>query len=163
MTARSLRWRHNGHDGVSNHQPHHCEFLAQMASNAENVSTWWRHHVLRFLIPGWAGVQWGIGSSGHSRGSEMPGLLRWSWRSWWARPNEIRKFLLSVTGKQKKTGANGYWITRTDPRLAVRPAEGAPLPTAGSGVPGVSHWRQGANYWTGKDRLLFKYKDHISR
>ena len=20
----SLRWRHNGHDGVSNHQPHHC-------------------------------------------------------------------------------------------------------------------------------------------
>ena len=72
----SLRWRHNGHDGVSNHQPHHCllnrlfrcrsketpklrvtalcvgnspgtgEFRAQMASNAENVSIWWRHHVL---------------------------------------------------------------------------------------------------------------------
>ena len=61
-----LQWHHNGHDGVSNHQPHHCllnrlfrrrskitsklrvsdicvgnspvtgEFLAQMASNAEN-------------------------------------------------------------------------------------------------------------------------------
>ena len=71
----SLRWRHNGHDGVSNHQPHHCllnrlfrcrskrtsklrvtglcagnspvtgEFPAQMTSNAENVSIWWRHHV----------------------------------------------------------------------------------------------------------------------
>ena len=71
---RSLQWRHNGHDGVSNHQPHHCllnslfrcrskkiskfcvaglcagnspvtgEFPAQMASNAENVSIWWRHH-----------------------------------------------------------------------------------------------------------------------
>ena len=70
----SLRWRHNGHDGVSNHQPHHCllirlfgcrsnktsklrvtgrcarnspgtgEFPTQMASNAENVSIWWRHH-----------------------------------------------------------------------------------------------------------------------
>ena len=65
----SLQWRHNGHDGVSNHQPHHyllnrlfgrrskktsklcitglCvtgEFPAQMASNAENVSVWWRHH-----------------------------------------------------------------------------------------------------------------------
>ena len=70
----SLRWRHNGHVGVSNHQPHHrllnglfgrrskqtsklrvtglCvgnspgtgEFPAQMASNAENVSIWWRHH-----------------------------------------------------------------------------------------------------------------------
>ena len=64
----TLRWRHNGHDSVSNHQPHDCllnrlfrrrskktsklratglcagnsrgtgEFPAQMASNAENVS-----------------------------------------------------------------------------------------------------------------------------
>ena len=63
----------NGHDSVSNHQSHHCllnrlfrrrskktsklhvtglcagnspvtdEFPAQMASNAENVSIWWRH------------------------------------------------------------------------------------------------------------------------
>ena len=70
-----LQWRHNGHDSVSNHQPHDCllnglfrrrskktsklrvtglcvgnspgsgEFPAQMASNAENVSIWWRHHV----------------------------------------------------------------------------------------------------------------------
>ena len=66
----TLQWRHNGHDGVSNHQPRDCllnrllgrrskktsklritglcernspltgEFPAQMASNAENVS----HH-----------------------------------------------------------------------------------------------------------------------
>ena len=72
----SLLWRHNGHDGVSNHQHHECllnrpprrrskktpklrvtglcagnspetgEFSAQMASNAENVSIWWRHHGL---------------------------------------------------------------------------------------------------------------------
>ena len=71
----SLRWRHNGRDSVSNHQPHNCllnrlfrcrskktlklrvtclcagnspgagEFPAQMASNAKNVSIWWRHHV----------------------------------------------------------------------------------------------------------------------
>ena len=70
----TLRWRHNGHDGVSNHQPRDCllnrlfrcrskkasklrvtglcegnspvsgEFPAQRASNAENVSIWWRHH-----------------------------------------------------------------------------------------------------------------------
>ena len=70
----SLEWRHNGHYSVSNHQPHDCllnrlfrrrskktsmrrvtglcvgnspvpgEFPAQMASNAENVSIWWRHH-----------------------------------------------------------------------------------------------------------------------
>ena len=72
----TLQWLHNGRDGVSNHQPHDCllnrlfgrrskktsklrvtglcagnspvtgEFPAQMASNAENVSIWWRHHDL---------------------------------------------------------------------------------------------------------------------
>ena len=76
LVTRSLRWRHNDHAGVSNHQPHGCllnrlfrrkskktsklrvtglcvgnspgtgEFPAQMASYAENVSIWWRHHVL---------------------------------------------------------------------------------------------------------------------
>ena len=70
----SLQWRHNERDSVSNHQPHDCllnrlfgckskktskllvtglcagnspgtgEFSALMASNAENVSIWWRHH-----------------------------------------------------------------------------------------------------------------------
>ena len=70
----TLQWRHNGLDGVSTHQPHYClfnrlfrlrskktsklrvtgicagnspvtgEFPAQRASNAENVSIWWRHH-----------------------------------------------------------------------------------------------------------------------
>ena len=69
-----MKWRHNGLDGVSNHQPHDCllnrsfrrrskktsklrvtglcagnspvtgEFPTQMASNAENVSIWWRHY-----------------------------------------------------------------------------------------------------------------------
>ena len=71
----SLRWRHNKHDSVSNHRPHDCllnrlfrrrskntsklrvtglclgnspgagQFPAQMNSNAENVSIWWRQHV----------------------------------------------------------------------------------------------------------------------
>ena len=70
----TLGWRHNDHAGVSNHQPHGCllnrlfrrnskktsklrvtglcagnspgtgEFPAQMASYAENVFIWWRHH-----------------------------------------------------------------------------------------------------------------------
>ena len=70
----SLQWSHNGRDSVSNHQPHECllnrlfrrkskktsklrdtglcagnspgtgEFPTQMASYAENVSIWWRHH-----------------------------------------------------------------------------------------------------------------------
>ena len=73
-TLRPLRWRHNGRDSVSNHQPHNCllnrlfgcrskkisklrvtglcvgispgtgEIPAQMASYAEYVSIWWRHH-----------------------------------------------------------------------------------------------------------------------
>ena len=60
----TLQWRHNERDGVSNHQPHDCLLkrlfrgrsnfrvtdrcegihLAQRASNAENVSIWWRHY-----------------------------------------------------------------------------------------------------------------------
>ena len=73
-TNDTLQWRQNGHDSVSNHQPRDCllnrlfrrrskktsklrvtglcvgnspvpgEFPAQRASNAENVSIWWRHH-----------------------------------------------------------------------------------------------------------------------
>ena len=63
----SLQWRHNGRVGVSNRQPHECllnrlfrirskkspatgEFPAQMASNAENVSIWWRHHVVVIFL-----------------------------------------------------------------------------------------------------------------
>ena len=72
----AVRWRHIERDSVSNHQPYQCllnrlfirrskktsklrvtglcvenstgtgEFPAQMASNAENVSIWLRHHVL---------------------------------------------------------------------------------------------------------------------
>ena len=73
-TLAPLQWRHNGHDSISNHQPHDCllnrlfrcrskktsklrvtgfctgnspgtgEFPAQMASYAENVCIWWSHH-----------------------------------------------------------------------------------------------------------------------
>ena len=75
----SSLWHHNGHNGISNHQPHKyllkrslrhrlkktsklcltglCvgnspvtgEFPAQMASNMENVSIWWGHHMLMDL------------------------------------------------------------------------------------------------------------------
>ena len=73
----ALQWRHDGRYSVSNHQPHDCllnrlfrrrskktsklcvtglcvgnspgtgEFPAQMASNAVNISIWWRHHGVR--------------------------------------------------------------------------------------------------------------------
>ena len=71
-----LQWRHNGRDGISNHQLHFCllkrlfrhrskktsklrvtgqcvgnspgtgEFPTQMSSYAENLPIWWPHHVL---------------------------------------------------------------------------------------------------------------------
>ena len=76
LIVKSLQWRHNERDGVSNYQPHDwlfnrlfrriskktsklrvtglCvgnspvtgEFPTQRASNAENVPIWWRHHVI---------------------------------------------------------------------------------------------------------------------
>ena len=76
----SLQWRHNEHDGISNHQTHDCllnrlfkrrskkisklcvtglgagnspvtgEFPAQRVSNTENVSIWWRHHVHHLMV-----------------------------------------------------------------------------------------------------------------
>ena len=75
LRALPLHWRHNGRDGVANHQrldysfsrlfrrrskktsklrvtglcvgnsPVTGAFFAQRASNAENVSIWWRHRV----------------------------------------------------------------------------------------------------------------------
>ena len=73
------QWRHNGRDSISNHKPRDCllnrlfrckskktwklrvtglcagnspgtgEFPAQMASNAESVCIWWRHHEVTAL------------------------------------------------------------------------------------------------------------------
>ena len=75
-----LHWRHNGRDCFSNNQPYDCllnhlfkrrsknaskvrvtglcegnspgtgEFPAQMASNADDVSIWWRHHASASLV-----------------------------------------------------------------------------------------------------------------
>ena len=79
----TLQWRHNEHDGVWNHQPHDCllnrlyihrskktsklrvtslgegnspvsgDFPAQMVSNAENVSIWWRYHEYSIIYTIW--------------------------------------------------------------------------------------------------------------
>ena len=76
----TLRWRHNDHDGVSNHQPHGwilkrlfrrrskktsklrvtglcvgnspgpLNSPQKRASYAENVSIWWRHHVTDAML-----------------------------------------------------------------------------------------------------------------
>ena len=82
ISEHTLRWRHYWRVNVSNHQPCDClfnrsftrrskktsklrvtglcagnspvtgEFPAQMASNAENVSIWWRHHDLLIMFMG---------------------------------------------------------------------------------------------------------------
>ena len=33
-----LRWRHNGHDGVSNHQPHHCLLNRLFGCRSKKIS-----------------------------------------------------------------------------------------------------------------------------
>ena len=80
----ALQWRHNAYNGVWNHQPHDCllnrlfrrrskktsklcvtglctenspvtgEFPAQMASNADFFSIWWRHHEASYACTLWA-------------------------------------------------------------------------------------------------------------
>ena len=80
----TLQWRHNEHDGVSNHQSRDCllnrlfrrrsqktsklrvtglcagnspvigKFPAQRASNAENVSIWWYKEICRLFALRWA-------------------------------------------------------------------------------------------------------------
>ena len=110
VQVRPLQWRHNERNSVSNHQPHDCllncltrrrskktttlrvtglcagnspgtgEFPAQMASNEENVSIWWRHHAIiiserddvgltdmqaPFLFALWWGHNWCDGVSNH--------------------------------------------------------------------------------------------------
>ena len=74
----SLQWRHDEHDGVSNHQPHGCllnrlfrrrskkTLKLRVTSYAENISIWWRHHVFksfrhhkhRFLLIRWHYSKW---------------------------------------------------------------------------------------------------------
>ena len=99
----SVHWRHNEHDGVSYHQPHYClvnrlcrrsskktsklrvtglckgnspvtgEFPTQRASNAENVSIWWRHHVQPVLV-----FPAGENCRATSSGREYSGHVSWT-------------------------------------------------------------------------------------
>ena len=109
----TLRWHHNDQAGVSNHQPHGCllnrlfrrkskktsklrvtglcagnspgtgEFPAQMASYAENVSIWWRHHELEMSKPKSRGFETSRAPSKTSLHSVKRGL---------------RSFLLTING-----------------------------------------------------------------
>ena len=136
--SRTLQWRHNGHSGVSNHQPHDCflnllfrrksketskprvtglcvgdspmsvEFPAQMASNAENVSIWWRHHDKILRLFKWT-IQYIIMLCNH--------CISPTWRRY---PMETRSALLalcegypSATGgfpSQRASSAELWWF-----------------------------------------------------
>ena len=109
-TADTLQWRHKEHDGVSNHRRLDClhnrlfrrrskktsklrvtglcegnssvtgEFPAQRASNAENISIWWRHHdtMLRTAVC----IKWNqLYHTLHAHITEQS--ILWSW--WWLR------------------------------------------------------------------------------
>ena len=113
----TLQWRHNGRDGVSNHQPHQCllnrlfgrrskktsklrvtglcarnspwtgEFLTQMASNAENVSIWWRYRETR--------IQWLLQQC----------LIQIPLTTWWRHQMETFSALLALcAGNSPVTG-----------------------------------------------------------
>ena len=91
MRKLPLQWRHNERDGVSNHQPWDCLLNrlfrrrskktsklhvtglcvgnSQRASNAENVSIWWRHHVILRICP--------MGDSDHWHTCDK---ARWTWK-----------------------------------------------------------------------------------
>ena len=103
ITRSTLRWRHNGRDCISNHQPHDCllnrlfgrrskkatklrvtdlcavnspgtgEFPAQMASDAGNVSIWWRHH--EFCVGSCCVICCIV--LGHNVFSHEPAVLKW--------------------------------------------------------------------------------------
>ena len=97
ITDISLLWRHNGHDGVSNHQPHDC-LLNRLfwcrskktpklrvtglcagnspgTSNAENIPIGWRRHVKIYDVVtyAWASCQIRKIAGAHAPG--MPGTF----------------------------------------------------------------------------------------
>ena len=105
-SAFTLQWRHNVGDGVSNHQHRHCllnrlfrrrskktsklcvtglcegispvtgEFPARTASNAKNVSIWWRHYDLSDH------TQWRHGGIGEYS-SEAGNILGYQTKTWY--------------------------------------------------------------------------------
>ena len=122
----ALQWRNNARDGVSNHQPHDClldrlfrgrskktsklrvtglcegnspvtgEFPTQIASSAENVSIWWRHHGAHKPSVKWVPVG--------------PGVLRWcSVVDGWLRVNSHSTLLTLRDTLNGLSGISWLW------------------------------------------------------
>ena len=124
----ALQCSHNGRDGISNHQPHDCllsrlfrpklkktsklrvtglcagnspvigEFHAQRASNAENVSIWWRHHVHEY--------QTSYFSFSVEAYASQPAILGFEI---YLRPNPRNIVILSKFSSLAGNGCTGSW------------------------------------------------------
>ena len=138
----TLRWRHNGRDSVSNHQSHDCllnrlfrrrskktsklrvtglcvgnspgtgEFPAQMASNAENVSIWWRHHaILTFPMMYWEAAVMTDGCFKLPNGPD----------------NDYRWFFLAPRHHRYKTSHEFHGVQNTATNATSKPGSSGPL------------------------------------
>ena len=154
----TLQWRHNEHDGVSNHQPYDCLlnrlfrrrfkktsklrvtglcdgnslvtgefpashrwFPAQRASNAENVSIWWRHHESSIQLKLWFLYIRTLGGGGYlfkhilqfSSYSKSHSLVVDSVQ-WWVQRNKTTLVLLGQwRGAEQINNADLEWWTET--------------------------------------------------
>ena len=141
----SLHWRHNGRDSVSHHQPHDCllnrlfrrrskktsklrvtglcvgnstgtgEFPAQMASNAENVSIWWRHHawwnqLVYFPMFFRFNCQWDSSQYCEQWIDSMQ-----IWTSWWTSDGNIFRVTGPLWGEFTGLGLN-KWLSKQSRR-----------------------------------------------
>ena len=129
-----LQWRHNGRDSVSNHQPPDCllnplfrrgskktpklpmtglcvgnspwtgEFPAQMASNAESISVWWRHLATSVFVLGQPHFRTVPNMKSHLGQSHIRTFVRWlliwlitvilTWKICWRKcPSLLHKML----------------------------------------------------------------------
>ena len=127
-----LQWRHNEPDSVPNHQPYGClfnclfkrrskktpklrvtglcagnspgtgEFPAQMASNAEDVSIWWRHHAHVL----WDGIPDSVAMGSIVRfPRRQSNNLQWYWLNWPVsyQPHPCKTQCKTCTGMEKSS------------------------------------------------------------
>ena len=135
-----VRWRHNGHDGVSNHQPHDCllnhlfrhiskktselrvaglcsgnspvtgEFPAQRASNPEKVCIWCCHH--EFQPGSWPMSPLGAGDSQQwSKHGYFTHQVLFCSQAKYNYTNTVVMNIWNVDAQQKHTYISGFFMS----------------------------------------------------
>ena len=161
---RPLQWRHTERDCVSNHQPHDCllnrlfrrrskktpklriiglcegnspatgEFPAQRASNAENVSIWWRQHAVGIhpmnYVHAWfasycGSLWWTI-----DRFDPYPsGLLHWHWSNHTIAPVPVKQsWSIWVNMSQQSPDGNDVTLSKCTANLGASWGKACILP-----------------------------------